>query len=74
MTYPLNPNGSIDAIGGLCDETGRVFGLMPHPEAFLYPWNHPDWTKRRALGVETATGEGLPIFANAVNFANANLL
>ena len=64
MTYPLNPNGSIDAIGGLCDETGRVFGLMPHPEAYLHRTNHPRWT-REELPEE---GAGLKIFKNAVDY------
>jgi phosphoribosylformylglycinamidine synthase subunit PurQ / glutaminase len=45
--WPANPNGSPDGAAGLCDETGRVFGLMPHPDAFLDPENHPDWIKRR---------------------------
>ncbi len=39
--FPYNPNGALNAIAGLCDPTGRVFGLMPHPEAYLYPQNHP---------------------------------
>jgi phosphoribosylformylglycinamidine synthase subunit PurQ / glutaminase len=43
--YPDNPNGSIHDIAGICDSTGRVFGLMPHPEAFLFPHNHPRWTR-----------------------------
>ena len=41
--FPFNPNGSLHAIAGLCDPTGRIFGLMPHPEAYLYPENHPRW-------------------------------
>ncbi len=43
QAWPDNPNGSPGGAAGLCDPTGRVFGLMPHPEAFLYPENHPDW-------------------------------
>ncbi|WP_028574653.1 phosphoribosylformylglycinamidine synthase subunit PurQ [Desulfonatronovibrio hydrogenovorans] len=43
--YPLNPNGSPLAIAGLTDPTGRVLGLMPHPEAFNHPTNHPAWTR-----------------------------
>lgn len=43
--FPDNPNGSVDDIAGICDATGRVFGLMPHPEAYLHPTNHPDWTR-----------------------------
>ena len=64
MDYPLNPNGSTNAIAGLCNETGRLFGLMPHPEAFLHRTNHPRWT-REQLPEE---GQGLAIFQNAVNF------
>jgi len=47
MEYPLNPNGAVSAIAGICDETGRLFGLMPHPEAYLYFVNHPRWTRER---------------------------
>ena len=43
--WPQNPNGSPGGVAGLCDETGRIFGLMPHPEAFLYPENHPRWNR-----------------------------
>jgi phosphoribosylformylglycinamidine (FGAM) synthase-like amidotransferase family enzyme len=43
--YPDNPNGSVDGIAGITDRTGRVFGLMPHPEAFLFCENHPEWTR-----------------------------
>ena len=43
--YPANPNGSPFGIAGLCDPGGRVFGLMPHPEAFHHPTNHPGWTR-----------------------------
>jgi len=44
VSYPLNPNGSIDGIAGICDKSGRIFGLMPHPEAYLHYTNHPAWT------------------------------
>lgn len=43
--FPDNPNGSIDAIAGICDPTGRVLGLMPHPERFISPYHHPYWTR-----------------------------
>jgi phosphoribosylformylglycinamidine synthase subunit PurQ / glutaminase len=65
MEYPLNPNGSTDAIGGLCDATGRIFGLMPHPEAYTHPTNHPRWTRMASLPDK---GEGMAIFDNAVQF------
>ena len=62
--YPANPNGSVNSIAGICNETGRLFGLMPHPEAYLHRTNHPRWT-REDLPEE---GQGLLIFRNAVNF------
>lgn len=62
--YPANPNGAVRAIAGICDETGRIFGLMPHPEAFLHYTNHPRWT-REPLPEE---GMGLALFRNAVEF------
>lgn len=64
MEYPFNPNGSECAIAGLCDPTGRVFGMMPHPEAFLHRTNHPRWT-REELPEE---GGGLALFKNAAAF------
>ena len=68
--YPANPNGSQDDIAGICDPTGRVFGLMPHPEAFLHRTNHPRWT-REVLPEE---GAGVRLFRNAVRFAERNLV
>jgi phosphoribosylformylglycinamidine synthase len=47
--FPYNPNGSVDDIAGICDSTGRIFGLMPHPEGYNHPTNHPDWTRRREI-------------------------
>jgi len=70
MTYPLNPNGSPDGIAGICDPSGRLFGLMPHPEAFLHRTNHPRWT-REELPEE---GQGVAIFRNGINFIRENLL
>ncbi|MBW1781859.1 MAG: phosphoribosylformylglycinamidine synthase subunit PurQ [Deltaproteobacteria bacterium] len=72
--WPFNPNGSLRDIAGICDPTGRVFGLMPHPEAFNHFTNHPDWTlKKEALVRQGETmipkeGEGIKIFRNAVNY------
>jgi phosphoribosylformylglycinamidine synthase subunit PurQ / glutaminase len=62
--YPDNPNGSVHDIAGICDPTGRVFGLMPHPEAFLHYTHHPRWT-RQQLPEE---GQGMAIFRNAVAY------
>jgi len=72
--WPLNPNGSLRDVAGICDPTGRIFGLMPHPEAFNHFTNHPDWTrKKEALaregeGTVQEEGEGINIFRNAVNY------
>jgi phosphoribosylformylglycinamidine synthase len=70
MEYPLNPNGSVDAIAGICDETGRLMGLMPHPEAYLHRTNHPRWT-REDLPEE---GMGVAFFRNAVQYIRNHLL
>lgn len=65
--YPYNPNGSDADIAGICDKTGRIFGLMPHPERFLTKYNHPRWT-REDLPEE---GDGLAIFKNGVDYIKA---
>ncbi|MBK8913429.1 MAG: phosphoribosylformylglycinamidine synthase subunit PurQ [Phycisphaerales bacterium] len=59
---PFNPNGSTSDIAGLCDSTGRIFGLMPHPERFVIGTQHPCWTSRPAR----EDGDGLAIFEQAV--------
>jgi phosphoribosylformylglycinamidine synthase len=64
--WPHNPNGSPGGIAGLCDLSGRIFGLMPHPEAYLYPENHPRWIRQRDEGELPAVGLGLHLFANAL--------
>jgi phosphoribosylformylglycinamidine (FGAM) synthase-like amidotransferase family enzyme len=76
--YPDNPNGSAGGIAGISDRTGRVFGLMPHPEAFLFPENHPTWTREGAPGGRRAgrsglrgRGDGLAIFLNGVRAARS---
>jgi phosphoribosylformylglycinamidine synthase len=66
--FPHNPNGSIHAIAGLCDPTGRIFGLMPHPEAFLFPHNHPQWELLKISGELPPQGEGQKLFNNAVAY------
>lgn len=63
-----NPNGSADDIAGLCDPTGRVLGLMPHPDRCVHPTHYPDWT-RRGETIWTQTPAGLQIIQNAVNHA-----
>ena len=64
--FPWNPNGALNAIAGLCDPTGRIFGLMPHPEAYLYPENHPQWELLKMRGDLSEYGLGLLMFRNAV--------
>ncbi len=63
-TYPANPNGSVAGIAGLCDDTGRVFGLMPHPDRHFDHTQHPLWTRRPFDG----PADGLTVFLNAVKF------
>ena len=65
--YPANPNGSEQNIAGICDDSGRVFGLMPHPEDHVLGTQHPQWTR---LGAKK-DGDGFPIFQNAVKFAKS---
>ena len=67
--WPANPNGSAGGAGALCDASGRLFGLMPHPEAFLYAENHPRWRARHDGGHARRWGEGVQIFANGVRAA-----
>jgi phosphoribosylformylglycinamidine synthase len=69
--YPWNPNGSTAAIAGICDETGRLFGLMPHPEAYVHRTHHPRWTREANLPEE---GMGLWLYRNAVEFIQKELL
>jgi len=77
--WPLNPNGSLHDIAGICDSTGRIFGLMPHPEAYNHYTNHPDWIRKREelarMGkkVEEKEGEGIAIFRNAVTYIQEHL-
>jgi phosphoribosylformylglycinamidine synthase len=64
LQYPVNPNGSFANIAGLGDATGRVLGLMPHPERFIHATQHPEWTRRKLRG----DGDGLKLFRNAVEY------
>jgi phosphoribosylformylglycinamidine synthase len=63
LPYPHNPNGAQLNVAGLCDETGRVFGLMPHPERHIDPTHHPRWTRE-----QHDRGDGLAVFENAVRY------
>ena len=82
VPYPDDPNGSTDHIAGVCDPTGRIFGLMPHPEAYIFPENHPEWSRgspgRPPAGAPSALRGsappdipvlGLRIFLNGVRAA-----
>lgn len=65
--YPSCPSGSMRGIAGITDATGRVFGLMPHPEDHIRPSQHPRWTRAEASGA----GNGLKIFQNAVDWVKS---
>lgn len=68
--YPANPSGSAGDVAGLLDETGRVLGLMPHPERNTEPWHRPGWTRRRGLGA-SAPSVGRRPFEDAVAYLRA---
>lgn len=63
MHYPANPNGALNAIAGITDPTGRIFGLMPHPERFVLREQHPNWKN-----MNSEIPHGLPIFKNAITY------
>jgi len=65
--YPHNPNGSMSNIAGICDATGRIFALMPHPERFIRWTQHPRWTREPWRD----HGDGFRIFLNAVEWAKS---
>jgi phosphoribosylformylglycinamidine synthase subunit PurQ / glutaminase len=65
LEFPLNPNGAQGNVAGVCDPSGRVFGMMPHPERYIDPTQHPFWTRLDDPGTE---GQGMAIFRNAVNY------
>jgi phosphoribosylformylglycinamidine synthase subunit PurQ / glutaminase len=65
--FPHNANGSVDDIAGICDASGLVLGLMPHPERYVTPLQHPAWTRRSVPdGPAEGEGAGLKLFRNAV--------
>jgi phosphoribosylformylglycinamidine synthase subunit PurQ / glutaminase len=68
--YPANPNGSTAGIAGICDPTGRVLGMMPHPERYSEIYNHPRWTREK---LKDPT-DGMLIFQNAVSYVKSTLL
>jgi phosphoribosylformylglycinamidine synthase I len=82
--FPLNPNGSLEDIAGICDPTGKIFGLMPHPEAYNHFTNHPDWTRKnqilkregKTLEQDTESGMtiGIKLFKNGVDYIKETLI
>lgn len=69
--YPENPNGSADDIAGITDRTGRILGLMPHPERHFRFTQHPSWTRRNNNG---GYGQGARLFKNGVDYVKKHLL
>jgi phosphoribosylformylglycinamidine synthase len=67
--YPSNPNGSVDNIAGICDESGRILGLMPHPERHIDFTHHPRWTGQG----DRREGDGILIIRNGVGYAKKSL-
>lgn len=67
--YPSNPNGSVENIAGICDKTGRILGLMPHPERHISYLQHPHWTRSDHRGC----GDGFAIFENGVKYCKKHL-
>ncbi len=78
--FPENPNGSVNDIAGICDQTGRVFGLMPHPEAYSHAVNHPAWTRHKELAIRAGKPldafetPGIRLFRNGVNYIRNSIL
>jgi phosphoribosylformylglycinamidine synthase len=70
-SYPDNPNGATDDIAGITDTTGRVLGLMPHPERHFLFEQHPSWTR---LEKKSNFGDGARIFENGINYVKQTLL
>ena len=68
LPYPISPNQSWRNIAGVCDPSGLVFGLMPHPEANHSTWLGATWTRELASPEEHGEGEGMAIFHNAVEY------
>ena len=68
--YPMNPNGSVNDIAGICDPSGRIFALMPHPERHIFRTQHPRWTRHQG---HEGLGDGFSIFRNGVEYARKRL-
>ena len=74
--YPFNPNGSMGSIAGVSDQTGRILGLMPHPERYVDPLQHPHWNRKVNNGIklEDIKPDGLKLFENATKYIKNKLL
>jgi phosphoribosylformylglycinamidine synthase len=70
MDFPANPNGAQNAVAGICDPSGRLMGLMPHPEAFVHYTQHPRWTREQL----PEDGDGLILYKNAAEYVRNNLI
>ena len=68
LNFPENPNGSLHDIAGICDPTGHIFGLMPHPEAFNQLANHPQWTRFKNDSAKIPKYTGIALFERAINY------
>jgi phosphoribosylformylglycinamidine synthase len=69
--YPENPNGSADHIAGITDKTGRIMGLMPHPERHFIFNHHPRWSR---IEKKSDFGDGAKIFENGVTYIRKKFL
>ncbi|MBF0102116.1 MAG: phosphoribosylformylglycinamidine synthase subunit PurQ [Desulfobacterales bacterium] len=78
--FPYNPNGSLSDIAGICDPTGKIFGLMPHPEAFHMWANHPLWhqeherIKRKQRPEFDGLTHGIRLFKNAIDYIQESVM
>lgn len=68
MLYPDNPNGSVHSIAGICDTSGQILGMMPHPEHFVHEWQHPNFRRMKIKG----ECFGFKIYKSAVKFCQTN--
>jgi phosphoribosylformylglycinamidine synthase subunit PurQ / glutaminase len=65
--YPWNPNGAPGNVAGITNESGTVFGMMPHPERAFHGWQHPDWTRRGPAAAD-APGDGRSVLEGVVKY------
>ena len=72
VEYPQNPNGSINAIAGICNKKGNVLGMMPHPERAFYVWQTEDWTENKQNVGDSEFSDGYYFFKGAVEYIEQN--